>query len=152
MKTYFQPILGGFQIIEMSNKNTWIYSIMLHIAHLKQPRYLLNYSQDFGIPGVFGSFYRDWVWEGNTGGAGGGGHWHNTTASTTTQVRYSTTRGHRLLLLEGVGKGWGRRQMAWIGATAPSRVAFEQAAAQSERVVLIEIGTSTPLPSLRVST
>ena len=66
---------------------------MLHIAHLKQPRYLLNHSQDFGIPRVFGSFYRDWVWEGNTGGAGGGGHWHNTTASTTTQGRYSTTRG-----------------------------------------------------------
>ena len=150
MKTYFQPILGGFQIIEMSNKNTWIYSIMLHIAHLKQPRYLLI--TGFWYFRVFGSFYRDWVWEGNTGGAGGGGHWHNTTASTSTPGRYSTTRGHRLLLLEGAGKGWGRRQMAWIGATAPSRVAFEQAAAQSERVVLIEIGTSTPLPSLRVST
>ena len=51
MKTYFQAILDSFQIIEMSNKNTWIYSIMLHIAHLKQPRYLLNHSQDFGIPG-----------------------------------------------------------------------------------------------------
>ena len=85
MKTYFQAILDSFQIIEMSNKNTRLYSTMRPNANLKQPRYLLNYSQDFGIPRVFGSFYRDWVWEGNTGGAGGGGLWHNTTARTTTQ-------------------------------------------------------------------
>ena len=41
------------------------------------------------------------MWEGNTGGAGGGGHWHNTTASTSTQGRYSTTRGASVTTTRG---------------------------------------------------